>query len=286
MDGQVYSRIETMVEVLLKQGVPHDAPEGSAVAHYHNTHEICLFRHSQVQAFMQNEWYDVRDGDIVIIPHYQMHRYVYSNQPHYTRLLISVSNAYLEHLYRSVNGLGMQQALTFDRCIHLRPGQEKFRRLWQNAADMLNAYQNWKRDGAHLHETVFRTRFFDFLYEMSELIHTQERPMCSSGLDWVSAAIRYIDQHHAQPITLDEVASEAHIDKYHLCHIFKQHTGMSVVGYIHHIRIIEAEKMLLYTELPFDVISSVVGFHSIQHFYRVFKNIAGVTPGEYRAQSR
>ena len=82
------------------------------------------------------------------------------------------------------------------------------------------------------------------------------------------------------------VRNEAHVDKYHLCHLFKVHTGMSVINYLHHRRIIEAEKLLIYTALPTGVVCTETGFNTIQHFYRVFREITGITPGEYRAKHR
>ena len=60
---------------------------------------------------------------------------------------------------------------------------------------------------------------------------------------------------------------------------------MTAVKYIHTRRIIEAEKQLLYSNRSADAIAFAVGFTTMQHFYRVFREITGTSPGEYREKN-
>jgi AraC-like DNA-binding protein len=61
---------------------------------------------------------------------------------------------------------------------------------------------------------------------------------------------------------------------------------MTAVKYIHTRRIIEAEKQLLYTDRSTDAIAAAVGFTTMQHFYRVFREVTGTSPGEYREKNK
>ena len=58
--------------------------------------------------------------------------------------------------------------------------------------------------------------------------------------------------------------------------------GISLVNYLQYKRILEAQKLLLNSDMPIIEIGMECGFTSVQHFYRVFKKITGLTPKEYK----
>ena len=182
---------------------------------------------------------------------------------------------------------GMFDSLDLKRCMHIRPKSAQFRSLYQHAEETLDAYDQMKACPNEEEKAVFRARFFCLLYELRPMMtEVQQEIELSKACEYVQSTINYIDDHYAEPLTLDELAAVAHVDKYHLCHIFKRHTGMTVVKYMHSRRVIEAEKLLLYTDKTPDVIACSVGFCTMQHFYRTFREITGKSPGEYRGKSR
>ncbi|MCW6682110.1 AraC family transcriptional regulator [Aerococcaceae bacterium NML160702] len=93
---------------------------------------------------------------------------------------------------------------------------------------------------------------------------------------------KYIRQHYMRKITLEELATLVDINKYYLIRLFKQHTHFSPIDYLIHIRLEEAERMLLHSDLPITQISSAVGFKSPSYFTKTFKEQNDCTPSEYR----
>ncbi|HHV96245.1 MAG TPA: helix-turn-helix transcriptional regulator [Clostridiaceae bacterium] len=81
---------------------------------------------------------------------------------------------------------------------------------------------------------------------------------------------------------MESLEKRFHFSKYYLSHIFKQLTGFTIIEYVQHRRIIEAQRMLRYTNKDIIEIGYDCGFNNIQHFYRVFSKITGTTPLHYR----
>lgn len=105
---------------------------------------------------------------------------------------------------------------------------------------------------------------------------------CEAHTHDINNIIHYIQTNFTNKITLEQLSELSAINKYYLIRIFKQYTGLSPIDYIIHIRIEEAEKLLIESSLPISKISDLVGFHSPSHFTKVFKAIHHMTPSQFR----
>ncbi len=98
--------------------------------------------------------------------------------------------------------------------------------------------------------------------------------------------IKYINENFSSKITLDDLVEKFFVNKYYLCHIFKNETGLSIIDFVNNKRISEAEKLLRYSDLSITEICYKVGFNSINHFLKLFKNNYNLTPKKFKAQSK
>lgn len=94
--------------------------------------------------------------------------------------------------------------------------------------------------------------------------------------------VAYIGQHFREDISLTSVAKHFGLGKYALSRIFSNILGISFVSYINALRIDYADYLLLSTELGIMDIAIESGYHNQQTFYRLFRNIHGCTPCEFR----
>ena len=104
------------------------------------------------------------------------------------------------------------------------------------------------------------------------------RYQAGSDFSQILHAIR----HHYQTVTLTELAEQFHYSKPHLCTLIKQNTGVSFTELLKQIRMSRATEYLLNTDLPLFEIAEIVGYHSADHFARVFRGSFGCSPQEYR----
>lgn len=101
----------------------------------------------------------------------------------------------------------------------------------------------------------------------------------------INAILAYINENLNQRITLDELEMAFFINKYHLCHIFRQNTGFSILEYISYKRIMKAKEMLAEGQSATEV-AAQVGYSDYSTFFRAFKNIVGVSPNKYKKKTR
>lgn len=97
-----------------------------------------------------------------------------------------------------------------------------------------------------------------------------------------AAARRYIDAHFKENITLDLLAQETHVNKYHLVHAFTREYGISPISYVVSCRIRESRYLLSETDHSLSQISRLLGFSSPSYFSQSFRRAEGVSPLEYR----
>ena len=87
---------------------------------------------------------------------------------------------------------------------------------------------------------------------------------------------------YKENISLDDMCDVAEVSKSYLCRIFKRKTGMSPVQYLMNIRVEEAKKLLISTDMRIKRVTNEVGFNDISYFCAVFREKVGITPDEYR----
>lgn len=95
---------------------------------------------------------------------------------------------------------------------------------------------------------------------------------------------RYLEEHYAERITLDDLAARFYIDKYYLTRVFKRQFGLSISAYLLRVRVTRAKQLLRFTALSVEEIALRCGFAQAPYFARVFKSVEGLPPSEYRNQ--
>lgn len=94
--------------------------------------------------------------------------------------------------------------------------------------------------------------------------------------------IAYCTQNFTRELSLDDMADEMHLSKYHISHLLNDKLGISFNGYINMLRINYACEMLRKSDKSIANISEESGFGSIRTFNRVFSQVMNMTPCDYR----
>ncbi|WP_146767101.1 helix-turn-helix domain-containing protein [Paenibacillus sp. YN15] len=119
------------------------------------------------------------------------------------------------------------------------------------------------------------------LEEQDALIRQIREKRAAHSIVW--EARRFIEENYANPdMSLTYVGEHFHITSNYLSRLFKEETGENFVDYLARIRIQQAMRLLKETELTVQEVAVRAGYTHYVSFNRVFKRIAGVTPGDYR----
>ena len=78
---------------------------------------------------------------------------------------------------------------------------------------------------------------------------------------------------------LDDIAEHFFINKYHLCHIFRRHTGMSINRYVNYKRLLLVRELCAGGMSLTDA-AAEAGFNNYSGFYKVYRREFGISPRE------
>ncbi len=102
--------------------------------------------------------------------------------------------------------------------------------------------------------------------------------------DMIDKILSYINDNISGKLSLDDISKSLHVDKYYMCHYFKDKTSMTVMDYIADRRINMAKRMLLNTGSTITEIAGKCGYSSASYFTQAFKKLVGKTPAEFRSE--
>ncbi len=92
----------------------------------------------------------------------------------------------------------------------------------------------------------------------------------------------YIDHHLDEELSLDVISTHFERNPSALSAQFKKETSCTLTTYIKQARIQEAIKLINTTDQPFSEIAMEVGYEDFAYFSRVFKQITGISPRDYK----
>ena len=104
--------------------------------------------------------------------------------------------------------------------------------------------------------------------------------------DLVRNVANYVQHHLSEAITTGQVADSLFLSRQHLSRRFTREAGIPLAAFIRNEKAEEAKRLLRYTDRPVSAIAVYLGFSSQGHFSKVFREITGMTPGEYREKKR
>lgn len=98
----------------------------------------------------------------------------------------------------------------------------------------------------------------------------------------IRPVLAYVDGHCRDSVTLDDVAGVVHVSPSRVRHVFKDVTGVSFKEYVTQVRVAEAKRLLLATDLSVAEVAGAVSYSNLHQFYKVFHRACAMSPGEYR----
>ena len=102
----------------------------------------------------------------------------------------------------------------------------------------------------------------------------------------VGQIIEYIGQNIAGDISLEKCAELVDCSYTYLSREFKKETGMRFVEFLNHQRVNQAKSLLIRGDISMKQIVEMSGFRNYNYFFKVFKEIEGMTPSEFTAKKQ
>lgn len=101
---------------------------------------------------------------------------------------------------------------------------------------------------------------------------------------YIKQMMREIEKRFAETLSLDYLAAQYGVSKFHLSKEFKKYTGTTINEYIISTRISHSKELLKYSDSSIEEISYTCGVNNVSHFINLFKAREGMTPLAYRRE--
>lgn len=256
--------------------------------HWHGHYQIALCIEGRGKFIFNQKKYDVSKGDVFIVNNFENHVAVSEPPEHILftfaiflpELIAAPGSKVFDFEYLSPF---LYDSKTFCNKIDGTKKEAK-----QIAQIMMEIKEFWKRKRVgykHLVDANLK-RILGILINYYKITDSSNSIARVHSHIKMQPALNYINQHFTENIKLKDVADLVHMSESRFRHLFKETANLGFKDYITYLRLNEAKKMLLTTDMNLTDIIYKVGFSNIYYFYKKFQKHFSMTPNEYRKYFR
>lgn len=241
--------------------------------HYHNFHKIIFFLGGHVRYSIEGKTYTLQPGDLILVSQGCIHRPEVLDETPYERLILYISPTYLAGLGDSDLEICFRQAREQYNFV-LRPRDADM--PLQTLALQLDKATREPNFGQAL---LCRCLFLQLMICIDRKVLAGELEYVSESLfdRKIVAVLQYLNLHLSEPLTVDFLASQFYISKYHLMRKFKESTGYTIHNYLIKKRLLMARAQILEGTPVMDACYNC-GFQDYSAFSRAYKKQFGFSP--------
>ncbi|WP_326520624.1 helix-turn-helix domain-containing protein [Xanthomonas sp. 3058] len=117
---------------------------------------------------------------------------------------------------------------------------------------------------------------------IADLPHRQGQRLATLH-DALRRALVHLGEHYAEPLTLGDLARQAHVSQSHLGFLFREELGTTFKPLLQRLRIQKAKELLhAQQKLRITEVALKVGFGDLSHFEKSFRRLVGICPRQFR----
>ncbi|MBQ3224530.1 MAG: helix-turn-helix transcriptional regulator [Oscillospiraceae bacterium] len=248
-------------------------------SHYHDTYEIYYLVSGTRRQFVNHTIYDMKKGDLILIPKGSIHKTAAIVKNQHTRYLINFSEDYTKSICSDMNLSSVD--VVFGTTLISIP--ESRREYILNLLERIEEEfcENYSEKYTDAMIKSYLTELFVFILRYNNRKITDTVPESIPEKE-IQLAARYIYENFDKKLTLSSVASFVHMSESYFSKKFKAVTGLNFSEYLISTRIKAADEMLLGTDKSISEIAETCGFSDPNYFGDVFKKHKGVSPRKYK----
>lgn len=238
--------------------------------HHHELHELYYMAKGCTTYYIGDKIYHLQQGNFVFIPKGILHKTDYENNDSNERFLLNFSNRIFTNSMQEI-----KEDLNSSRLIYIHEEMVPF------FEGLLKQIEEESNKGDQYSDMLLNLYITELLVQLCRHKHNLTPEL--SGTDQTIYIIsKYISLHFMENISLSSLSKIFSLSESHLSRIFKAHTGIGINEYITYVRVTNAEKLLMETELSVTRIAQQCGYNDSNYFSTVFKRTKGISPQKLR----
>lgn len=267
------------VEKKLPAQIVIHRPEGyyGVPRHWHRSVELDYMVHAKTRLYHDGRECVVEDGYLFVVNSGDIHSVAAETLEYLDAISIIISYDFLKDIYPDMD------KIIFD----VPQDHEMTREIKKVMYDLWKLYHDGPDELIYLksNETIFHVLYILFRYFRMErrLLATAKTEKYIQRFKKIT---EYINENYRENLTLDMVASNYGLSREYLSRSFKKYMGSTFKEYLDSVRVSNAYKELMNTDLSVLEVALNNGFNDSRTFIRAFKAVYHETPHKYRALKR
>lgn len=242
------------------------------ISHWHREIELIRIKRGEAEITVNGKAYSLADGDIFICKSGAVHALRSNPETELTIYLLSPD--VLGSIYASVSSIcGI---------VRKRELQAEFQLELDKNLDGVSSELKDKKD---YYKNATKSYFVNFFVQVArnfkDELNSEDAPSYEK-LSNLQRLLDYIDENKNKNVTLSQAAEIMHFSPCHFSKIFKDRMGINYVQYCNSVKIEKAAELLATENVSVCATAKELGFSNIRTFNRVFRDVTGYTPTEYR----
>lgn len=240
--------------------------------HVHDNYEIFMFLEGDSKYVVEENVYNLKPYDVVIIRKNQLHRIYHNSPSKYSRIVLNVFPEFFE-----INACREYEKQFVD-CSFDSKGNKIDGEIVRESG-LFDAFMRTKKYSENFEKQdspIVKAGIIEILYILN-IIKLYSKPNVENAQ--LKEVIEFINHNFTENITLDSLEKNFFISKYHLCRIFSRATGLTVHQYIIKKRLACANELIKQGQ-NLGMAAENSGFNNYSSFYRAYLSEFGVKPQE------
>lgn len=236
--------------------------------HVHEDYTISVIKDGVMDAFMKGKMVQVHNLNIAMLNPDEVHSNASEPTKDYKHFSLYFSKEYVNKL-RDM-GLSKQEVVFKDSTLNdVCLAQKLIHLIEQDEKGLISRLDFESKLVSYVNELILKNT------------STKNLEKLTSHEIMIERAKEYMNDNYSLDLSLEDIAKELDISKYHFLRLFKEKTFISPHAYLMARRVEKARESLQGGK---KIIQSAYesGFHDQSHLNRRFKSVFGITPKEYQ----
>ena len=244
--------------------------------HWHSAIELIYILNGNATIVIEGVNYPVVSGEFIVIDSNQIHEFCYERES--MMILIYISRSSMKYFIPELDEYAF--------CCAKRSIKKEQLDAYLRICDLMKELPPLYI----MRPTAFKVKShaiaMEIFYELANHFIEKRANVKSTArgevLERLGEITEYIDTHHAETVSLEDIASHFHLSREYFSRFFRKNMGFTFIKYLNQVRLMHVYQDICNTQTGILELAEKHGFTGYKMFSQLFREVYGCTPREVR----
>lgn len=244
--------------------------------HWHSAIELIYILNGNATIIIEGIEYPVISGEFLMIDSNQIHEFRYERES--MMIVIYFSRSYMRNFIPDLD----QYTFCCTKRILKKEQLEAYLRICDLMKELPPLYIMQLIGFKIKSHAIAMEIFFELVNNFTEKKSDMKKTTREDVLERLGEITEYIDVHHAETISLEDIAAYFGLSREYFSRFFRKNMGITFIKYLNQVRLMHAYQDICNTQVGILELAERHGFTSYKVFNNMFHDVYGCTPREVR----